>query len=242
MRRLPVSAQGLVAVVAVAGVASLLARLPDLANWGGRDLAAFLILSAGIVLAEQFQVPLRFGTETLNFSLTEALWVGALVLARPSVVTIAVVTGVVLGQAMRRVAPYKLAFNTGQFLLALTAAQVVVDVVRSPGVLRPMTFVAVGLGMTVYTIMNAGLVALVISRAQERSLQSVLLPPLPKNLLHFAANTALGLVAIVVWQAAPGAIPVLVLPLVMSFLAYRALIHGFAEGNLVPRPVASRTS
>lgn len=239
MRRLPVRAQSLVAVVAVAGVASLLARLPDLTNWGGSDLAAFLILAAGIVLAEQFQVPLRFGNETLNFSLTEALWVGALVLARPSVVTFAVAMGVVLGQSLRRVAPYKLAFNAGQFLLALTGAQVVVDAVRSPGVLQPMTFVAIGLGMTVYTALNAGLVALVISQAQGKSFQSVLLPPLPKNLLHFAANTALGLAAVVMWKAAPGAVPVLVLPLAMCFVAYRALIRGLGERR---QPVAQRTS
>jgi hypothetical protein len=242
MRRLPVRAQSLVAVVAIGGLVSLLVRLPDLTNWGGSDMVAFLILSAGIVLAEQFQVPLRYGNETLNFSLTEALWVGALVLARPSVVTIAVATGVVLGQAMRRVARYKLAFNAGQFLLALTAAQVVVEAVRSPGVLEPMTFVAVGLGMTVYTAMNAGLVALVISQAQGKPFQSVLIPPLPKNILHFAANTALGLVAVVMWQAAPGAVPVLVLPLAMCFLAYRALIHGLGESDLVRQPVAQHTS
>jgi len=242
VRRLPVRAQSLVAIVAVAGAASLLVRLPDLTNWGGSDLAAFVILAAGIMLAEQFQVPLRYGNETLNFSLTEALWVGALVLARPSVVTIAVATGVVLGQAIRRVAPYKAAFNAGQFLLALTAAQVVVEAVRSPGVLEPMTFVAVGLGMTVYTALNAGLVALAISQAQGKPFQTVLLPPLPKNLLHFAANTALGLAAVVMWHAAPGAVPVLVLPLAMCFLAYRALIHGLGESHLVRQPVAQHTS
>jgi hypothetical protein len=241
VRRLPVRAQSLVAVVTVGGAVSLLTRLPDLTNWRGSDLAAFVILAAGIMLAEQFQVPLRYGNETLNFSLTEALWVGALVLARPSVVTIAVATGVVLGQAMRRVAPYKAAFNAGQFLLALTAAQVVVEAVRSPGVLQPMTFVGVGLGMTVYTALNVGLVALAISQAQGKPFQTVLLPPLPKNLLHFGANTALGLVAIVMWHAAPGAVPVLVLPLAMCFLAYRALILG-GESYVVPQPVAQHTS
>lgn len=234
MRKLAVPAQVLVALVVAGGMASLLARIPDLAHWGGLDLAAFLLLTAGIVLTEQFQVPLRFGSENLNFSLTEALWVGALILARPSVVTMSVAAGILLGQLTRRRALHKLAFNAGQFLLALTAAQVVVAALRSPSVLRPMTFVAVGLGMVVYAAINAGLVALVISLATNKPYQAVLLPPLPENVLHFAANTALGLAALVVWHAAPGATPLLVLPLIMSFVAYRALLSRVAAQ---PAPV-----
>ncbi len=155
MRRLTVPAQALVVLVAAGGAASVLVRAPDLAHWDGQDLAAFLLLTAGIVLTEQFQVPLRFGSENLNFSLTEALWVGALILARPSVVTMSVATGVLLGQMTRRRALHKLVFNAGQFLIALTAAQVVVAALRSHGVLRPMTFIAVGLGMAVYAAINA---------------------------------------------------------------------------------------
>lgn len=229
MRRLTVPAQALIAVVAAGGVASLVMRAPDLAHWRAQDLAAFLLLTAGIVVTEQFQVPLRFGSENLNFSLTEALWVGALILARPSVVTMAVAAGVLLGQVTRRRALHKLVFNAGQFLLALTAAQVVVAALRSPSVLRPMTFVAVGLGMVVYSAINAGLVALVISMATNKPYQSVLFPPLRENLLHFAANTALGLAALVVWHAAPPATALLVLPLIMSFLAYRALLSRVAQ-------------
>jgi hypothetical protein len=219
--------------VAVGGLASLLVRVPDLAHWDGQDLATFLLLTAGIMLTEQFQVPLRFGSENLNFSLTESLWVGALILARPSVVTMAVAAGVLLGQATRRRALHKLIFNAGQFLLALTAAQVVVAALRSPSVLRPMTFVAVGVGMAIYAAINAGLVALVISLAARKPYQSVLLPPLPENLLHFAANTALGLAALVVWHAAPGATALLVPPLILSFVAYKALLSRVAQ----PAPV-----
>ncbi len=240
MRRLPIQAQALIAVVAAGGAACLLLRVPDLSRWGGLDLAAFLLLTAGIVLTEQFQIPIRFGSEHLNLSLTEALWIGGLVLARPSVVTMAVAAGVLLGQVSRRRAPHKLVFNAAQFLLALGAAQVAVDALKSPGVLRPMTFIAVGVGMVLYAVINAGLVALVISLASGQPFQSVLLSPLPENALHFAANTALGLAALVMWHAAPGVTPVLVLPLVTSFVAYRALLGRFtrkpepARENLVP--------
>ena len=227
MRRLPLAGRTLIVFVAAAGTATLLARAPDLARWGGADLGAFALLTAGIALTEQFQIPLRLGSETLNFSLTEAVWVGALLLARPSVVTMAVATGVALGQGLRRRPLHKVAFNAGQFLLALTAAQLVVGAVRSSNVLRPMSFLAVGLGMAAYTALNAGLVALVISLVQGKPIGSVLLPPLPENLVHFSVNMAIGLAAVVLWEATPGALPLLVPPLAMSFLAYRALLEGF---------------
>jgi hypothetical protein len=238
MRKLSTPAQALVAMVAAGGLASLLVRVADIGRWDTQDVVAFLLLAAGIALTEQFQVPIRFGSENLTFSLTEALWVGALILARPSVVTMSVAAGILIGQVTRRRPLHKLAFNAGQFLLALTAAQVVVAAVRSPGVLRPMTFLAVGLGMALYAAINAGLVALVISLAARTSFGSVLLPPLPENVLHFAANTALGLAALVMWHAAPGAVSVLVLPLALSFVAYRALLSRFAQ----PAPAPVRES
>jgi hypothetical protein len=234
VRTLPIAVRSLVLTVAVGGVACLLARVPDLPNWTGGDLLAFVILASGIVLTEQFQIPVHHGTDRLNFSLTEALWVGGLILCRPSVVTMAVAAGVLAGQAMRRLALHKAAFNVGQFLLALTVAQVVVAALRSTQDLRPMTFLAVGLGMAGYAALNAALVALVISLAQGKPFGSVLLPPLPENALHFAANSALGLAAVVLWQAAPAALPLLALPLAMSFLAYRTLLAAARAGGRAP--------
>src|SRR5437773_11482267 len=133
MRKLSAPAQALIAMVAAGGLASLLVRAADLGHWDAQDAVAFLLLTAGIVLTEQFQVPIRCGSEKLSFSLTEALWVGALILARPSVVTMSVAAGVLVGQATRRRALHKMVFNAGQFLVALTAAQLVVVAVRSPG-------------------------------------------------------------------------------------------------------------
>ncbi len=237
MRKLPVKAQTLVAMVVVGGAACLALRVPDVAWWSLGDLMVFAILSAGIVLSEQIQVPLRFGREAINFSLTEALWVGVLLHSRSSVVTMAVAAGVLVGHVIRRRAPHKVAFNTGQFLLALTAAEVVLGSLRSADLLGPMTFLAVALGMAAYAAINAGLVAVVVSLVQGKRLRSVLLPPLPENALHFAVNTALGLAAAVMWRSAPGTTPLLLLPLVMSFVAYRTLLATVGRSKLIAEVV-----
>ena len=238
MRRLPLPARILLVLVVAGGAACLGMRLPDVARWSGTDAAVFAFLTVGIVLAEQFEIPVRFGAETLNCSLTEALWVGVLLHSRPSVVTLAVAAGIVAGQGARRWAAHKITFNVGQFLLALTATEAVVGALRSPELLRPATFLAAGLGMAAYAAINAGLVAGIISLASGQQLRSVLLPTMPENGLHFAVNTALGLAAAVLWQAAPVSTPVLVLPLAMSFLAYRVLLEPVGESELLHEPLA----
>jgi hypothetical protein len=225
MKTLPRSARILVTLVLAGGLAALAARAPDLARWNGDDLAAFALLAVGIMITEQFQLPIRFGQETLNFSLTEALWVGALILARPSVVTMALAAGIIVGQSMRRWAPHKIAFNVGQYVIALTAAEAIVRPLRSADVMAPSTLLSVALGMVVYAAINAGLVALVISLAQGRSFRSVVLRPLPENAIHYLTNTSLGLAAAVAWHAAPGVVPLLLLPLAMTFTGYRSLLE-----------------
>jgi len=233
MRSLPIKARILILAAVGGGVACVVARLGDIPTWNGFDAATFLLLTAGITMAEQFQIPVRFRTETLNLSLTEALWVGALILGRASVVTMAVACGVLLGQSMRRWSAHKVAFNVGQFLVSLTVAQTVFAALHGPGDFRAMTFVAAVVAMAAYAAVNASAVATIISLAEGRSFGSVLLPPLRTNALHFATNTALGIVASVVWSVSSGAVIFLVLPLVLAFLAYRTLLLDLRDNEHV---------
>src|SRR5919197_810857 len=120
---LPARARVLIAVVVAAGAAAVLPRLADVTRWTGPDLLAYAMLAAGIAVAEQFPIRLRYRTETLNFSMTEALWMGALLHARPSVLTLSVAAGLIVAQAVRRRRPFKAAFNVGQFMVAISVAQ-----------------------------------------------------------------------------------------------------------------------
>src|ERR1043166_7665026 len=143
-RRLPPAARSLIALMAVAGGISVLARSPDVASWRTADLITCVVLIAGVTLTELYRIPLRHRTETLNFSVTEALWAGALVLARPSVLTVAVAAGVFLSQAIRRQPGYKLAFNIGQFTVSLTVAQVLYGALNPAGAFTSRAWIAAG--------------------------------------------------------------------------------------------------
>jgi hypothetical protein len=222
--RLPRSARALILLVTAAGLAVVIVRSLDVSKWKGPDAIAWGALALGIALAEQFTLPIRYRTETLNCSLTEGLWIAALVLARPSVLALAVGAGVIVGHTFRRWAPYKAAFNVGQFLVALTAAQVVFRALHPHGATHPWTWLATGLAMATYAVVNAGLVALVISLVERRPILAVLLPPLPANAAHFCGNTVIGLGGAMLWSASPFVFPVVVVPLVLAFVIYRVLL------------------
>jgi hypothetical protein len=220
---LPLSARLLILAVAAGGMAMVILRILDTGRWNEHDLLAWAALMIGIVLAEQFTIPIRFRTETLNFSVTEGVWIAALILGRASVLTLAVAFGILVGNTLRRWAPYKMAFNVGQFVLAVTAARIVYAAFGAHGALHPLAWLATAMAMAVYAVVNAGLVALVIALVERKPVLSVLLPPLPANSLHFAGNIVIGLGGAMLWAATPFAFPVVILPLIAAFVIYRFL-------------------
>src|SRR6266545_4113588 len=84
----PISARRLILSTAAAAALALGVRLADAPSWTMKDVLAFAALTVGIAVAEQFSIPLRHRTETVNFSLTDALWAAALpLLAFPIVLS-----------------------------------------------------------------------------------------------------------------------------------------------------------
>lgn len=239
---LPLRARLLILAVVMGGVTAIAIRINDLAVWEAGDLLAFFALFAGITITEQFPVPLRFQSETLSFSLTEAVWVGGLMLARPSVLVLSVAVGILAGQIIRRVPVYKLAFNVGQFVVALTVAQFIYGGMHPQTALGPSAWLAAALAMAAYAVVNATLVAKVISIVGRKPFLTVLVPPLGANAIHFIGNTAIGLEIAVIWAASPLYLPVLGAPLFLALLAYRTLVRSVREGDRVRNLIVEHAS
>ena len=178
------------------GSAGLALRSTDVHRWSERDALAFLALVIAICVAEQFSIPLRHRTETVNFALTDGLWAAALPLVRPSVLTFAIAGGVLLGQAMRRWSWYKVAFNVGQFLVGITAAELVYSSMHPGSPLEPATWLAVVASMAAYFVVNACMVVLVVSHVEGKGFLQVFRPPLVANVMHWAGNTTLGILGV----------------------------------------------
>ena len=227
--QLPRRARQLIFTTLLAGIAAAALRAPDVLRWSLSDVLAFGALAVAIALTEQFTAKIRYGNETWNFSLTDAVPAAGLLLVRPSALTFAVGLGILVGHALGHLNRYKLAFNVGQFLLAISAAQVVHSLIPHAGVMDPRSWLAVTAAMTVFSMVNAGSVAFIISIVEEKSFGSVFLPPLVLNVVHYAGNLAIGILGAVLWTGHPLAVPLLIVPLVLSYFAYQAYAHGMRE-------------
>jgi hypothetical protein len=225
-RHLPRRAQLFITAVLLGGGAAIASRIPQITRWSSKDLLAWAGLALTVAVAEQFLIPLRHGTERQLFSLTDALWVAGLLLTRASVLTASVAAGVLIGQAVRRLPLYKVAFNAAQYVLAVSAAEVIHTALHAPALPATMAWVDAGIAMAAYFAVNAGLVAAVISLVQGRSAVPVLLVPLGFNLLNWAGNVGVGLMASLLWTTNKAGLPILVAPAVLTFLAYRAWVQG----------------
>src|SRR5207247_1842506 len=150
---LPTGARRLLAFTAVLGAVALALRIPDLPHWNRWDLLTWVAITGASALAEQFTVEIHHQTENENFSLTDAIWVPALLLARPSVLTFAVLLGTLIGQSARRWTPFKIAYNTAQFLVAITAAEFVYGLFGPPSKLGLVAWLGGAMGMAAYFVL-----------------------------------------------------------------------------------------
>ena len=226
---LPRNARRLIIGFAVLASAVIVIQAPEIRMWTAQEALAAALLALAAALTEQFTVSITHRTETENFSVTDALWVPALILAPGSVLIVSVLIGTVAGHAFRRWAWYKVVFNASQFVLAITAAQAVFHLFDLPPEFSLLTWVACVLAMSLYFTMNEVAVALIISQVEEVSIRKVLLLPGGLNLLHAAGNLTIGMLAALVWRAGIVGLPLLIAPVVLSFFAYKGWLQNKRE-------------
>ena len=230
MSLLPLRTRLLVYAVAAAGAVALGLRAPDVLDWQRTDWLACVALVAIIVVAQQFQLPLRHRTETENFSMIDAVWAGSLLLVRPSVLIVAVAVGVSIGQVARGWSPHKTGFNVGQDVVAVSLALVAYEVLAGPAApSEPRAWGAAAAGMVAFFVVNVSAVPLAISLTEGTSFRAILRAVLWLNVLQAAGNVALGILAGVVALEVPAALPLLAVPLFLSWLAYTGWLRSLRE-------------
>ena len=211
------------------GGAALAVRATEFIGWEGEQAIGFAVLALAVVVSEQFQLPFQRGSETHNFNLTDAVWTTGLLLVEPSVLTLAVVAGVLAGESLKGWSPVKIAFNVGQFVVGITAASLVYGLLGAGGLDEPRTWAAAAIAMGAFFVINTVAIGLVLAFVQGISVASVIVPTLPLGALNWAGNVALGTLAAVVWQVDPLGLPLLIAPLGVAFVAYRGWLWSMRE-------------
>ena len=233
-----------VLILSMVGAAAIgvVVRFGEISKWNGTDIIGLAALALATSITEQFPLEMRHRTETLYLALTDSMWAAGLVLARPGVLTIAVVIGVYAGLTLRKVPSHKIAFNLGQYVLSITVAEVVFSALTGSASMAFKLLVAVPVAMAAYAVVSAFLVGLVISLAERKSLSDVLLPPLAVNALHYAGNIALGILGAMAWQVSPPGVLLVGFPLALFYAAYRIMVRNLREGDRLRELIVENAS
>ncbi|MDQ3554725.1 MAG: hypothetical protein M3395_10015, partial [Chloroflexota bacterium] len=226
---LPTSARLLIVAAAAGGAAVLALHLPSAASWGPLEAMSWSLLVLAMVVTEQFPISLQHRGEGETFSVTDAIWVAALILVPPAVLILAAAAGALIGQIVQRVALTKICFNLGQYLVGLALAVLVYQLLDAGSPTEPRTWLAAASAMAVFFLVNEGAVASIISLVSGKDLREVLLPSLPISVLHWAGNMAIGILGAALWVTVPAATALLVAPLGLSYLAYRGWLRSMRE-------------
>jgi PAS domain S-box-containing protein len=222
-------ATGLILVVTVAGAAVIVAQTSHAVEWTQSQLTAAAVVCLATIATELFPLHLRHTTETATFSVTDVVWTAALMLTVPSVLLLALAGGVLLSQAIRRMPLRKVAFNVGQFVVAMWLAALVFQAMPHGGPTDPATWAAAAVAMALNFVVNEALVVLVISLMEREPLGSVLGSSIGMDVLPAAGNVAIGIIAAAMWELSPVGVLVAAVPVLLSYLAYAGTLQTLRE-------------
>src|SRR5919202_539126 len=184
------------------------------------------ILALGFACAEVCVVHLQFRRSAHSFSLGDVPFVFGLTFAGADTLLLAALVGTGLVWAMyRRLPPVKVAFNVAQLALAVAVAVLLLRAVAEHGdTLGPATWV----GLYGATLVSGALTILSIAGAIAISeggvKRSMLAQMFGMNAVVTVTNTSLAIAAALVVATDPRAVPVLLVPALTVFAAYRAYI------------------
>jgi PAS domain S-box-containing protein len=251
MSILPRNVRILIGAATLLGLACVAIRVPEIAHWTGQDLLAVALIGALTIAAERCSIPLRHGSETVNFALTDGVWAGALLLVAPSVLTVAVLLGVGIGQALNRWNPFKITYNVAQFLIGITAAEIVFQLAggSGSGPTHPARWLAALAAMSVTFAVNTSAITLVVSMVERTRFLDVFRLPLTVNVLHWLGNMAIGILAAISWAMQPATLILMLAPVSLAYLTYRRWVTSVHErdqalelyqaGHVLAGPIAS---
>ena len=190
-------------------------------------------LALGFLIGERCVVHLEFSRNAHSFSLGDVPLVFGLVLASGSDLVVAAVVGPALTLLLdRRLPPIKLFFNLGQFALSVCLATLICYWVAPVGTdWGPQLAIAVIVGAQVSATTCVALIGAAISLSEGWLGFRQLVRMFATDLTVTVTNSSLGLVAALIVSTEPWALPLLVVPLLTVFLAYRAYVTERKRGE-----------
>jgi PAS domain S-box-containing protein len=230
------------ATVVVALYAPAAVRLE--ADGGWRAAWQPLLYVAGLVLAERFVVKVPLRNHRFSVGTCDMVIVLGVVFLDPPVLVIATGVGIAVSQMLFEPQPVKRLFNVPQYILsvavAAACAAALVDLLErselfggqpQAGVFRPALAVVWVVAMAAFFLVNHSLVSTVVSLSTGQGFVQSWLRAAPVAAADWAASIAYGLIIAALLVHDPALLPLLVVPIGLTFLGNRAWARSLAQGQ-----------
>jgi PAS domain S-box-containing protein len=245
---LPRAAWLFVLVVAAAAMIVLVLYLPsavDELSGGWRQAWPPLLYAAGLVLAERFVVRIPMRSHRFSIGVCDMVIVLGVVFLPTPVLVLATGFGIAVSQVLFEPQPVKRLFNVPQYILSVTTAALVTSGLvhllagwplfgpPAPGTPRPFEpalAVIWVVGMAAFFVVNHSLVSGVVSLSVDQTFRQAWLRAAPVAAADWAASTAYGLVIAALLVHDQALLPLLVVPIGLTFLGNRAWARSLAQG------------
>jgi diguanylate cyclase (GGDEF)-like protein len=211
-----------VVAVAVALYAGPVHGLPPLAH----PYLPWWAIAAAFAIAERCVVHLHFRRGAHSFSLGDIPLVFGLIFCSANSFAVGCLLGCGLVLLFeRRLPPVKLVFNLGQLALHACIALLVVHALAPvSGTVDTRTWISALIATQASAIVASSLIAAAISLSEGLVRLDTLTQMLGMDLVVTTSNASLGLCGVVITAADPHALPLLLVPAVTLFAAYRAYL------------------
>ena len=235
------------AVVASATVVVALyapAAVRHLVDGGWRAAWQPLLYAAGLVVAERFVVKVPLRNHRFSVGVSDMVIVLGVVFLDLPVLVIATGAGIAVSQALFERQPVKRLFNVPQYILsvavAAASAAALVDLLRrydllggepATGVFRPALAVVWVVAMAAFFLVNHSLVSIVVSLSTGQGFVQSWLRAAPVAAADWAASIAYGLIIAALLVHDQALLPLLVVPIGLTFLGNRAWARSLAQGQ-----------
>jgi PAS domain S-box-containing protein len=211
------------------------------------DLWPPLLYAAGLVVAERFVVKVPLRHHRFSIGVCDMVIVLGVVFLETPVLVLATGLGIAVSQWLFEPHPVKRLFNVPQYVLSVAvAAEVTSALVRlvdrsdllgtqlQGGLgnsFRPALAVVWVIGMAAFFLVNHSLVSMVISLSVGGGFVQSWLRAAPVAAADWAASTAYGLVIAALLVHDQELLPLLVVPIGLTFLGNRAWARSLAQGQ-----------
>jgi PAS domain S-box-containing protein len=203
-----------------------------------------LLYVAGLVVAERFVVKVPLRNHRFSVGVCDMVIVLGVVFLDPPVLIIATGAGIAVSQLLFEAQPVKRLFNVPQYILsvavAAASATVLVDLLArydllegqpATGVFQPALAVVWVLAMAAFFLVNHSLVSTVVSLSTGQGFVLSWLRAAPVAAADWAASIAYGLIIAALLVHDQALLPLLIVPIGLTFLGNRAWARSLAQGQ-----------